>query len=175
MKDGSNFDPKLGHSAQKIATPSSVPIIAFHKISCKEGIFYPKMASSLNTLHGILKSVQQNGLAKTVRTTLLTLGQPKLGRLVGTDEHGNEYYENKDEVLGRDRWVLFKKWNFDATQVPPQYHQWLHRITDETNLSTPFFTPKHFENVTGTKGAFKTYNTTVRKVTEWNPQVKARE
>ena len=53
----------------------------------------------------------------------------------------------------RDRWVLFHKWNFDASQVPPEWHQWLHRMTDDAPSVKPFpvasFTPAHFENLTG--------------------------
>lgn len=44
---------------------------------------------------------------------------------VGKDSHRNEYYENRADYHGRDRWVLYNKWNFDASQVPPEWHQWV--------------------------------------------------
>jgi NADH dehydrogenase (ubiquinone) 1 alpha subcomplex subunit 12 len=82
-------------------------------------------------------------------------------------------------IIGRDRWVIFKKWNHDASQIPPEWHQWMHRMTDdipsEKTLPNSFFTPKHFENLTGTRGAFKTYNTTAPKLNLWEPTVKSRE
>merc|ERR1719354_609638 len=136
------------------------------------------MTSKLNAFNGLLKSVQSNGLRKTF-FMVLTLGQPKIGKLVGVDEHKNEYYENRTEVSMRDRWILYNKWNFDATQIPPQWHQWLHRMTDDIpsdkTLPTSFFTPSHVENVTGSSGAFKTYNTVKNRFQSWVPQVAERK
>jgi hypothetical protein len=48
-------------------------------------------------------------------------------------------------------------------------------IPTEETLPSSFFTPRHFENLTGTRGAFKTYNTTAPKLTTWEPMVKSRE
>ncbi|KAJ1327213.1 hypothetical protein BSLG_010555 [Batrachochytrium salamandrivorans] len=94
---------------------------------------------------------------------------------MGTDKFGNEYFENREDMHGRDRWVVYKKWDFDATQAPPEWHQWLHRMSDdvptETTLPKPFFAQESRENMTGTRGAFKTYNTTVPKITAWEPKV----
>jgi NADH:ubiquinone oxidoreductase subunit len=82
-------------------------------------------------------------------------------------------------IVGRDRWVLFKKWDHDASQVPPEWHQWMHRMTDEipSEMTFPksFFTPKHAENLTGTAAAFKTYDTVKAKIGAWQPAVKPRE
>ena len=98
---------------------------------------------------------------------------------MGTDANGNEYYENREDVSGRDRWVIYSKWDHDASQIPPHWHQWMSRMTDdiptEKTLPTPFFTPKFMENLTGTSGAFKTYSTTKPKLEEWNPVVKPRQ
>ncbi|KAJ3250900.1 hypothetical protein HK103_003061 [Boothiomyces macroporosus] len=110
---------------------------------------------------------------------MLTLSSPKTGTLVGSDFHGNEYYENRNDISGRDRWVVYNKWNFDATQVPPEWHQWIHRMTDEVpdgrNFKTSFYTPTHAENHTGTRGAFKTYSTVKPKIQKWEPKVLNRE
>jgi NADH:ubiquinone oxidoreductase subunit len=73
---------------------------------------------------------------------------------VGKDKLGNEYYENRKDVANRDRWVIYHKWDYDPTQTPPQWHQWLHKVNDtlphEIQLSK--LTPEHKENMTGTKG-----------------------
>lgn len=138
-------------------------------------------ASTLNAFNGIFQAIRHHGF-KRVFYQILVLGQAKVGNLVGVDENGNEYYENRLDYHGRDRWVLYKKWNFDATQVPPQYHQWLHRMTDDLPNAVVkdhqrFFTPSlHTENPTGTRGAFKTYNTvsSAAKFQSWAPVVRAR-
>ena len=107
------------------------------------------------------------------------MSQPRVGTLVGTDEFGNEYYENKKDIVNRDRWVMYRKWDSDASQVPPEWHQWLSKFTDDLPTSSefpkkPFFTPKFRENLTGTSAAFKTYSTTVSKIHAWEPRVKQR-
>ncbi|KAJ3106818.1 NADH dehydrogenase 1 alpha subcomplex subunit 12 ndufa12/DAP13 [Phlyctochytrium planicorne] len=118
-----------------------------------------------------LSAVRAHGLKRTFKQ-LLTLDQPKVGALVGVDVHGNEYYENRNDIVGRDRWVLFSKWNYDSTQVPPEWHQWLHKTTDDIpsdkTVPVPFYTPPHQEFYTGTRAAFKTYSTVKPKIEEWN-------
>ncbi|KAJ3085790.1 Nucleosomal histone H3-Lys79 methylase [Quaeritorhiza haematococci] len=96
-----------------------------------------------------------------------------------------EYYFGQDCVSwmneGRGRWVLYKKWNFDGTQVPPEWHQWLHRVTDDAPANTPEkfvypkFSPEHVEHLTGTTAAYKVYSTTRPKMEAWEPAVKPRE
>ena len=71
--------------------------------------------------------------------------------LVGRDEFGNRYYEDTSESFGRNRWVEYRAPNkkvsqsredgavhggttdhgFDASQVGPQWHGWLHYMADE--------------------------------------------
>ncbi len=38
---------------------------------------------------------------------------------------------SKVTKLGRDRWVEFKAKYYDASLVPPEWHAWLHRMTDK--------------------------------------------
>ncbi|KAI8831585.1 hypothetical protein BC829DRAFT_409455 [Chytridium lagenaria] len=113
-----------------------------------------------------LSAVRTHGLKRTFKQ-IVTLDQPRVGVLVGTDVNGNEYYENRADI-----------WNYDPTQVPPEWHQWLHKVTDdipsETTFPTPLFTPTHVEHLTGTTAAFKTYNTTKPKIESWEAQVRAR-
>ncbi|KAI8929187.1 NADH ubiquinone oxidoreductase subunit NDUFA12-domain-containing protein [Entophlyctis helioformis] len=136
------------------------------------------MSTYSNFVLATLRSIKSKGVGKTMKE-LLTLSQARDGKLIGVDKFGNEYYENREDMHGRDRWVNFKKWDFDASQVPPEWHQWLHRMTDDLpsdkTLPKPFFGLEHRENMTGTRGAFKTYNTTVPKLSAWEPQTKARQ
>ena len=64
------------------------------------------------------------------------------GELVGTDAYGNKYFEKKDAILNRDRWVVFANSTHytgqNPTVVPPEWHGWLHFITDD-NPSTVRF------------------------------------
>lgn len=44
---------------------------------------------------------------------------------------GNKYYENYDEhevVPGRQRWVDYAQHEYNATQVPAEWHSWIHHI-----------------------------------------------
>ncbi|WOL09517.1 D-xylose-proton symporter-like 2 [Canna indica] len=84
--------------------------------------------------------------------------------LVGVDKAGNKYYEKLDTQSGRHRWVEYaEKGRYNASQVPPEWHGWLHYITDRTgdegmhstqdrgigpatspgNLQSPKYFPKH--------------------------------
>lgn len=64
----------------------------------------------------------------------------KFGNLVGTDQFGNEYYENtKDYQHGQHRWCEYAGdrsfYQVEPTVVPPEWHLWLHQITDEVPTS----------------------------------------
>jgi hypothetical protein len=51
-------------------------------------------------------------------------------------------------------------------------------MTDEVpgeSMKDPFFTPKHMENFTGTRGAFKTFDTTRPKMERWESKVRDRQ
>ncbi|MGH6719322.1 MAG: NADH:ubiquinone oxidoreductase subunit NDUFA12 [Alphaproteobacteria bacterium] len=82
------------------------------------------------------------------------------GRLVGTDGHGNRYYSKKgddhDATRPARRWVLYAG-PAEATAVPPEWHAWLHRITDrppsEAPLPTKPWEKEHRPNPTGTPDA----------------------
>lgn len=63
-----------------------------------------------------------------------SIGDAKVGNLVGVDmyvlivshtSNGNKYYENVHELPGRTRWVDFKNFDFDTTQLDPIWHAWL--------------------------------------------------
>ena len=54
------------------------------------------------------------------------------GRLVGEDEWGNTYYEQREGKgpLGKPRrWVIYNG-VAEASKVPPEWHAWLHYTVD---------------------------------------------
>lgn len=69
------------------------------------------------------------------------------GELVGTDEYGNKYFEQKDAILNRDRWVVFANSTHytgqNPTVVSPEWHGWLHFITDDSPANATFAKPRY--------------------------------
>ena len=63
---------------------------------------------------------------------LYNFGHVKFGDHVGTDEFGNQYFENGvDYPIGQNRWVLYKDvQNPEPSMVPADWHSWLHAMTD---------------------------------------------
>eukprot|EP00695_Tsukubamonas_globosa_P003066 TRINITY_DN452_c0_g1_i1.p2 TRINITY_DN452_c0_g1~~TRINITY_DN452_c0_g1_i1.p2 ORF type:complete len:173 (-),score=56.01 TRINITY_DN452_c0_g1_i1:103-567(-) len=89
-----------------------------------------------------------------------TLGR---ARLVYEDPAtGNRYFEDPDAFFFKQRWVEFKDpWGYDATDVPPEWHRWLHQMGDIPGHEaiTPFFKPlNHVGNRTGTAQRYATHN-----------------
>jgi NADH:ubiquinone oxidoreductase subunit len=98
----------------------------------------------------------------------------RVGTLVGTDELGNKYYENNNYIWSRHRWVDYGKWKgFDASQVPGEWHRWLHSMTDDPPTRVPpvhrKFLQRHEENHTGTDKQYVPYSTTRQKIESWDP------
>ena len=46
------------------------------------------------------------------------MGDTKVGTLVGVDRYGNKYFENKEELPLRTRWVDYKDKEFDPSVFP---------------------------------------------------------
>ncbi|XP_021752091.1 probable NADH dehydrogenase [ubiquinone] 1 alpha subcomplex subunit 12 [Chenopodium quinoa] len=84
-------------------------------------------------------------------------------KVVGVDQYGNKYYENMNVQYGRHRWVEYASKNrYNASQVPPEWHGWLHYITDHTGDEILMLKPSryaidHKENFTG-EGDEKIYH-----------------
>jgi NADH:ubiquinone oxidoreductase subunit len=75
------------------------------------------------------------------------------GEFVGADEFGNRYYR---ERKGRRRWVTYNGLA-EASAIPPGWHGWIHRRTDEV---PPAYQPREWEkphepNLTGTAYAYR--------------------
>jgi NADH:ubiquinone oxidoreductase subunit len=83
------------------------------------------------------------------------------GRLVGKDEFGNCYYVQTKGVgpLGLPRrWVIYAK-EAEPSQVPPDWHGWLHYTvaippTEEAYQPRPW-EKRHQMNMTGTPTAYR--------------------
>lgn len=84
------------------------------------------------------------------------------GHFVGTDMSGNRYYTGKarKNYTHERRWVVYKNGIPEASQVPPEFHGWLHHQTNifpETNKASyrqPWQKP-HTPNLTGTDLAYR--------------------
>ncbi|CAD5213144.1 unnamed protein product [Bursaphelenchus okinawaensis] len=71
---------------------------------------------------------------KAALFTHLTIIQT--GDLIGTDKFGNKYFQDDGNSIPADRWVVFGE-KQDVTQVPPEWHRWLHHMTDEPPTVKP--------------------------------------
>ncbi|MEJ2458704.1 MAG: NADH:ubiquinone oxidoreductase subunit NDUFA12 [Novosphingobium sp.] len=83
------------------------------------------------------------------------------GEHVGTDAQGNKYYRsnNAKTVEGYDkRWVIYAGAN-DASNVPSEWHGWLHHSYDdvpESHLAPPrIWEADYTPNATGTVKAYR--------------------
>merc|ERR1712137_114395 len=119
-----------------------------------------------------LAEIKNMGFIKWIKH-LMTYNIVKKGRLVGTDEFGNKYYENSKEQYGRDRWVILAegKRRYDPTQVPAEWHSWLHHVSNKSSEQmkqyVPCYKKQHYENLTGTDLSYKATNQV------FNPRFKA--
>lgn len=83
------------------------------------------------------------------------------GSKVGADPYGNIYYRTaaRPGYKHERRWVIYKG-EPDASNVPPEWHGWLHHQCDTVpNESGPSFRRSwqkpHRPNRTGTSGAYR--------------------
>ncbi|QXM25714.1 NADH:ubiquinone oxidoreductase subunit NDUFA12 [Elioraea tepida] len=80
------------------------------------------------------------------------------GREVGRDRFGNVYYEERRPRPGmrRRRWVIYAR-NVDASEVPPEWHAWLHYTTDAPLPEVKLYPwqKEHQPNLTGTPLAYR--------------------
>lgn len=88
----------------------------------------------------------------TIGTQLFTWQR---GVKVGSDESGNRYYREK---AGDRRWVIYHG-DIEASQIPPEWHAWLHHTVDippseQAPQVNPWEKP-HEPNRTGTPEAYR--------------------
>uniref|UniRef100_A0A5K3ESI0 NADH dehydrogenase [ubiquinone] 1 alpha subcomplex subunit 12 n=1 Tax=Mesocestoides corti TaxID=53468 RepID=A0A5K3ESI0_MESCO len=136
------------------------------------------MAGVVAKISKLFSIIKQNGGIRGSIVTLFRTDELKDGTLVGEDYLGNKYYENNRYFLGRNRWVVYGNrfgWDYEASQVPPEWHRWLHYMTDETPIANaPERQPwmlDHQENVTLQESQkYIPYSTTKPKITAWSPK-----
>jgi NADH:ubiquinone oxidoreductase subunit len=91
----------------------------------------------------------------TIGTRLFT----KLrGREVGRDRFGTTYYEERRKRAGQRqrRWVMYAR-AVDASEVPPEWHAWLHYTLDAPLPEGKLYPwqQEHQPNLTGTPAAYR--------------------
>ncbi|KAF8528685.1 NDUFA12-domain-containing protein [Gautieria morchelliformis] len=133
------------------------------------------MVSLLRTL----RSIRRVGLKEWFRQ-MQYIGDAKSGRFVGHDQFGNRYFENlnpSEEIPGRHRWVDYAQHRYNASQVPPEWHSWLLHIRKAPppedkvlQAVTPPWKAPWRENLTGTRGAYRPYDTVAPRVYSWDPK-----
>lgn len=84
----------------------------------------------------------------------------KGGDQVGTDAQGNTYYRSpaRPGYKQERRWVMYDAAP-DASNIPPEWHGWLHHQTNEipsedSSFRRPWQQP-HQPNMTGTNKAYR--------------------
>ncbi len=82
---------------------------------------------------------------------------------VGQDETGNRYFEAKTDRESYDkgrrrRYVIYKGYS-EPTKIPPDWHAWMHYLTDEPPSVAPLkrraWEKDHLPNLTGTVYAWR--------------------
>ena len=91
------------------------------------------------------------------------------GKLVGEDELGNKYYQNKK---GK-RWVIYNG-EVEASKIPNDWYSWMHhtnnKIENSHNLKKYKWQKNHLQNQTGTTNAYSpknNKNATEKKYKTW--------
>ncbi|KZF19171.1 NADH-ubiquinone oxidoreductase subunit B17.2 [Xylona heveae TC161] len=135
----------------------------------------------MSTITRTLRNLRKIGI-KEYAHQMQYMGDTVAGTYVGTDRWGNKYYENTDELPLRTRWVDYKSKEFDPSQTDPGWHAWIAYMVDKPPTQDPILQtnkrvweiPGHRANMTLSRGAFKTYNTTKPKYSAWEPVAKDR-
>ena len=82
---------------------------------------------------------------------------------VGEDEFGNRYFEARTDRESYDkgrrrRYVIYKGYS-EPTKIPPEWHAWMHYLTDEPPTVAPLrrrpWEKEHLPNLTGTVYAWR--------------------
>ncbi len=92
--------------------------------------------------------------------TQFTLWRRK-ARLVGSDEQGNRYFEEKESSAsdGRKRRFVVYHGVAEGSRVTPDWHGWMHHTFEEPPTVAPLkrraFEKDHLPNMTGTPLAYR--------------------
>ena len=92
------------------------------------------------------------------------------GKLVGKDQFGNKYYENRNS---KKRWVIYYD-EIDASKIPVEWYSWIHftpnKIEKKHDLEKYDWQKPHQPNLTGTDSAYypnKNKNVVEKKYKTW--------
>jgi len=108
--------------------------------------------------------------SQTLGTFLYTVF---FGKLIGRDEFGNKYYQNKK---GK-RWVIYNG-EINASKITSDWFSWIHHTTDiapdKKNLKKYFWQKPHRDNKTGSAESYKPNKITkkgkdFKKYETWKP------
>ncbi len=84
------------------------------------------------------------------------------GKLIGEDEFGNKYYQNKKGI----RWIIYKE-EVEASKIPNEWYSWIHytknKIENIHELKKYNWQKPHKPNLTGTNKAYNPKNNNVNK------------
>lgn len=113
---------------------------------------------------------------QTLGTRLFTM---RRGAPIGEDDQGNRYYEERRANASghKRRWVIYRG-EAEASQIPPEWHAWLHRTVDVPPTEAPPvvkpWEQAHRPNQTGTISAYHPPGSLFRKPGE-GPATRAYE
>ncbi|KAI7857115.1 NADH ubiquinone oxidoreductase subunit NDUFA12-domain-containing protein [Circinella umbellata] len=132
----------------------------------------------MSTIGRTIKNVMKVGPSNALKQ-MNNISDTKWGALIGVDRNGNKFFENNDEVSGRERWVEFASSEPEAADIDPAWHMWIARLVQEPPTEMDIKPQKWWgeptPNFTGSRKSFRTYSTTKPKVTAWEPTVLARQ
>jgi len=96
-------------------------------------------------------------LAGTMATLGTLLRTMISGELVGTDQYSNKYYRgrSRNRYDRERRWVVYKG-RPEASKVPPEWHAWLHHLSEQPldESQRHDWQKEHVPNLTGTRAAY---------------------
>lgn len=126
-----------------------------------------------------LRAIKQYGIREYIRRVWF-LREFRDGELVGIDTYGNQYYElsinDPNLPFYRKRYVELANGSDDSSQVPAEWHGWLHYTNDDSPSQHPKAYPQptwgalHRPNLTGSTERYVPYSTTDRKIHPWKPR-----
>lgn len=100
----------------------------------------------------------QKGVFKAMTTAITRMITWLRGEVVGTDQLGNRYYQDRKVSQGvrRRRWVIYNGED-EASNVPSEWNAWLHQTTDQVPDGAPKrdWEKPHLPNQTGTPNAYR--------------------
>ncbi|VDN59423.1 unnamed protein product [Dracunculus medinensis] len=132
----------------------------------------------LDKIFRFMKIIKELGGIRATLKKRYLMDETRSGTFVGEDKFGNRYYEDKSYNVPRSRWVEYPEYRwleYDASQIPPEWHHWLHHMTDKTPVQNPPVQRKwilgHEENLTlELDKKYVPYSTTRSKIVGWQPK-----